>query len=113
MSESRLVCCVLPHGVGLPLQEKLFHQLGLTRVELHTARGFIGSDPRGLFNRIERDVLQVVVEEDRADIVFEWLYREANVADLEGRFLFVARLAHASEYALPSGVPMEPARPRG
>ena len=106
----RQISCVMPHGLGLPLQRRLFHELGLTRVELHSARGFMGSDPEHLFSRIERDVLQVVVEAERADEVFEWLYHEARVADQEGRFLYVARLARATPYELPKGIPMEGGR---
>ena len=109
--QPRQITSVLPHGMGLPLQERLFHELGLTRMELHSARGFMGSDPERLLNRIERDVLQVIVDEDRADEVFEWLYREAHVADQEGRFLYVARLGRATPYALPEEVPLE-AHPR-
>jgi hypothetical protein len=105
--QPRQICCVLPRGQGLPLQSRLFNELGLTRVELHSARGFMGSDPERLFSRIERDVLQVVVNEERADEVFEWLYHEAHVADQEGRFLYVARLARATPFALPGGIPLE------
>ena len=113
MSEPRLLCCMMPHGTGLPLLERIFHQLGITRVDLHSARGFfIGADPRGLFSRIERDVLQVVVEEERAEELFDWLYREAHVGTQEGRFLYMARLGHATGYAMPPGVPLEPARPK-
>ena len=110
--QPRQITSVLPHGMGPPLQERLFEEFGLTRVELHTARGFMGSDPERLLNRIERDVLQVIVDEDRADEVFEWLYHEAHVADQEGRFLYVAKLGRATPYALPENVPLE-ARPRG
>jgi hypothetical protein len=107
VSQPRQISCVLPHGLGIPLQSRLFHELGLTRVELHSARGFIGSDPERLFSRIERDVLQVVVDEERADAVFEWLYHEAHVADQEGRFLYVAKLARATSFAMPEGIPLE------
>ena len=103
----RQITCVMPHGIGLRLQERLFHELGLTRVELHSARGFMGTDPERLLSRIERDVLQVIVDEERADEVFEWLYREAHVADQEGRFLYVAKLGRATPFALPDDVPLE------
>jgi hypothetical protein len=106
----RQISCVLPHGHGLQLQNRLFHELRLTRVELHSARGFMGSDPERLFSRIERDVLQVIVDEERADEVFAWLYREAHVAEQEGRFLYMTKLALATPFALPEGVPMEQRR---
>lgn len=106
-SDACLVCCVLPRGEGTDLQTRLWRELGVTRVDVHPARAFMGSDPRGLFNRVEKDVLSAVVEPERADVVFEWLYREGRVPDIEGRFLFVVRLSHATPYHLPPGVPEE------
>lgn len=105
--EDRLVSCLLPQGLGVELQARLFSELGLTRVDVHTARGFIGSDPAGLFNRVEKDVLSVVVEAARADEVFEWLYGEGRVAELEGRFLYMTRLESATPFELPADVPPE------
>lgn len=103
----RLVACVLPEGMGVDLQARLFSELGLTRVDLHSARGFMGSDPASLFNRVERDIVSVVVDAERADEVFDWLHREAEVGEREGRFLYVTRLDQATPFALPPDVPME------
>ena len=103
----RLVSCLLPQGLGVDLQTRLFSELGLTRVDVHSARGFIGSDPAGLFNRVEKDILSVVVEASRADEVFEWIYREGRVAELEGRFLYMTRLDSATSFELPPDVPSE------
>lgn len=113
MSEPRLICCMLPHGTGRSLLERLYHQLGVTRADLHSARGFfIGADPRGFFSRVERDVLQVIVDGEEADGVFEWLYREGHVGDQPGRFMYMARLARATGYGMPQNVPVEAAHPR-
>lgn len=103
----RLVGCVLPRGVGVSILERLFHEKGLTRAELHPARGFLGSDPRGLFNRVEKEFLMVIVEEARADEVFDWIYREARVSELEGRFLYMTRLSRSTSFTLPADVPLE------
>lgn len=103
----RLLGCVVPKGVGLELMDRLFHEHGMTRVELHSARGFLGSDPTGLFNRVEKDFLLAVVGEDRADELFDWIYREARVAEAEGRFLYMTRLHRATPFRLPDDVPLE------
>jgi hypothetical protein len=76
-------------------------------VDVHSARGFIGSDPAGLFNRVEKEILSVVVDVARADEVFEWIYREGRVAELEGRFLYMTRLDAASAFELPPDIPPE------
>lgn len=103
----RLVSCLLPQGLGAELQRRIVSELGLTRVDVHSARGFIGSDPAGLFNRVEKEILSVVVEVARADEVFEWIHREGGVAELEGRFLFMTRLDLATPFELPPDLPRE------
>ena len=104
----KLVSCLMPSGPGPELQARLFSELGLNRVDLHSARGFMGADPSGLFNRVEKDVVSVVVDEDRAEEVFDWLYREGQVGEAEGRFLYMVRLEAATAFEIPSDVPREP-----
>jgi hypothetical protein len=107
VSDDRLLGCVLPRGTGIPLLARLAQEKGITRAEVHSGRGFMGSDPRGLFNRVEKDVMSVIVEGERADEIFAWLYHEAGIADMEGRFLYMTRLRRATPFALPDGVPAE------
>jgi len=103
----RLVTCLLPRGLGTELRDRLFQELEITRVDVHTARGFIGADPAGLFNRVEKEILTVVVDGDRAEDVFKWIYHEGRVAEVEGRFLYMARLDHATPFQLPQDLPVE------
>lgn len=107
VAEERLLGCVLPRGVGPPILERLFREKDIKRAHLHSARGFLGSDPRGMFNRVEKDFLMVILEASRADEVFEWIYREARVAELEGRFLYMAPLRRSTPFTLPADVPLE------
>lgn len=102
-----LVTCLLPQGIGSDLRARIFFELEVTRVDVHSARGFIGTDPAGLFNRVEKEILSVVVEAARADEVFEWIYREGRVADVEGRFLYMARLDSATPFDFPPDVAPE------
>lgn len=104
---ARLVGCVLPKGLGLEIMNRLFREQGLTRVELHSARGFLGSDRAGLFNRVEKDYLLAVVDDDRADEIFDWIYHEADVAAAEGRFLYMTGAKRATPFQLPEDVPLE------
>lgn len=99
----------MPKGVGLPLLRRLSSELGLTAANLHSARGFSGVDSRGVFNRVEKDVLTVVVSEEQSEDVFLWIYREAEVSTQRGRFIHQARLRGATPFHLPEGVPQEPA----
>ncbi len=105
----RLLTCVLPRGKGLPLLRRLSEEKGIVSANLNSARRFTGSGGRGVFDRLETDVLTVVVPADRADEVFEWIYWEAEVSTQRGRLLFMARLLGATPFRLPHGVPRETA----
>lgn len=103
----RRISCILPPGVAVELQRRLFHELGLMRVSVHSVRGFSGSDPESLFGRMEREVLSVIASRGEAERVFEWIYREGEIAELEGRFLYMARLSRATELEVPPDLPFE------
>lgn len=105
--QQKLLTCVMPKGVGLPLVRRLRDELGITTASLHSARGLSGSDPTGMFNRVEKDVLSVTVPAPRADEVFLWIHREGEVGTRPGRFLHQAPLVGATPFHLPEGVPTE------
>ena len=105
--DDRMLGCLLPRGNGIPLVARLAKEKGITRAEVHSARGFMGSDPRALTNRVEKDLLTVVVEGGRADEIFAWIYHEARVSEVEGRFLYMTRLLRATPFSLPEGIPAE------
>lgn len=105
--DQKLLTCVMPRGVGLPLVRRLASELGITTASLHSARGLFGSDPAGMFNRVEKDVLTVTVPTGEADDLFLWIYREGAVGSEPGRFLYQAPLVGATPFSLPEGVPRE------
>jgi hypothetical protein len=73
----KFVTCVLPHGRGLPLVHALKRDKSISSANVHHARGVGRSTPIGrwaLGESGERDMLQVVVPEERADEIFEYLY---------------------------------------
>ena len=107
MTDERLLGCLLPRGSGIPLVSRLAREKGITRAQVHSGRGFMGSDPMSLTNRVEKDLLTVVVEAARADEIFAWIYHEARVSEVEGRFLYMTRLITATPFRLPEGVPVE------
>ena len=103
----RLLSCLLPQGLGAELQARLFSELGLTQVEVHSTRGFIGSNHRGLFNCVEKEILTAITAADQADDLFEWIYHAGKVADMEGRFLYMVPLDRSTQFELPADVPPE------
>lgn len=106
-TDQRVLTCVMPKGVGLPLLRRLSDELGVVTASLHSARGLSGSDPTGMFNRVEKDVLTVTAPAAEAEDLFLWIYREGEVAAKPGRFLYLAKLSGATPFTLPEGVPRE------
>lgn len=108
-SRQRVLSCTMPKGLGLPLLRRLAEEKGIVTADLHSARGFADADAHGVFSRVEKDVLSAVVPGARADEIFEWLHREAEVGTRPGRMLTLARAA-STPFRLPEDVPSE-ARP--
>lgn len=106
-SGGKLLTCVVPKGVGLDLLRRLAHELSVVTADVHSARGLSGSDPTGMFSRVEKDVLTVVVPEERAEEVFLWIHREGEVGERPGRFLHQSALRGTTPFTLPEGLPRE------
>jgi len=106
-ADFRLVTCVTPKGVGLPLLRRLSVELEIESASLQSARGMSGSDPTAVFNRVEKDVITVVVPAKQSEEVFLWMYWAAEVSTQRGRFMHMAPLQGATPYRLPEGVPQE------
>lgn len=103
----KVLTCVMPKGLGLPLLRRLFDELGIVTAHLHSARGFSGGRRSGVFDRLEKDVVTVVAEEDRSEEIFLWLYREARVSTEVGRLLLQGSLLGATPFQMPEGVARE------
>lgn len=101
---ARIITCIVALGQGRRLLEMLRREEDVTSAHLHHARG-IGRATRagrsGVASGTERDVVQAVVDEARAERVFERLYRESGIADAPGALLYEARLDAATHWRLP------------
>lgn len=105
--EHKVLTCVMPKGVGVALLRRLADELGVVTASVHSARGYSGSDPRGVFNRLEKDVLTLSVPAARGEEIFAWIYREAEVSTRRGSFLYIGPLYGATPFELPADVPPE------
>jgi hypothetical protein len=106
-SDTRLISCVVPHGHGHEILDRLFHEHHNARATVQAARGFSGSRPAGVFDRVEKEILLVVVPGAESEAVFAWLYEVIDVAGTPGCFMYQSRLSEATPFALPEGLPQE------
>lgn len=101
-----LITCILPKDAGLKVLHEL-HERGIYRADIHSARGFVGSGAGGVFDRVEKDILRVIIATGGADDLFQWIYRRTKMAEVPGGFMYMAKLICGSSFLLPEGIPSE------
>jgi hypothetical protein len=53
---------------------------------------------------VEKDILQVVVSEEEAPALFDFLHEKAAIGERHGGFMFQGSVAAASAFSLPEGL---------
>lgn len=101
---SKLISAVLPKGVALEVITKLKDEKNIIAANLNYARGTGKLTPLKYREDIverEKEVLTVVVDEERGDEIFEYIYDVADVNKPHGGLIYMHPLLHSSEYRLP------------
>ncbi len=77
----KIIHCLLPAGRAIEALERLRQEKGIVDVFHHHARGGGISTRKGResFHYVEREIATVLVPEERADEIFEFLYYAAGV----------------------------------
>jgi hypothetical protein len=77
----KVIHCLLPFGRAAEALERLRREKGIVDVFHHHARGGGISTRKGResFHYVEREIATVLVPEERADEIFEFLYFAAGV----------------------------------
>ncbi len=89
----------------MPLIKQLKLQLGIISANFNHARGSGRFTPlayRGVGEQTEKEILSVVVDEDRADEVFSFIFYNAEINRPHGGLLFQSALTTATSYQLPA-----------
>lgn len=105
VSEStRLITCILPKGRARALQDALVEDHGIYSGHFHYARG-VGREShirdRGIGEQQEREVFEVLVERERADEIFDYIFSHAKMAEPHGGMIYMAVLPRATVMAMP------------
>ena len=102
LSRSKLITCDLPKGTGRGLVEKLKSECGLITSDMNFARGMGKiSSKRGRGEYVEKEIVTVMVPDDRADDIFSFIYHEAGVNKAHGGFMYMHALHKSVPYSLP------------
>jgi len=103
-NEHKMVTCILHEGVAHKVMQKLKDQFGIITSNFHYARGIGKSAPlllRGMGEQAEKEILSVVVEQYRADEVFEFIFIAAGLDQPHAGIVFMHALRKSSQYTLP------------
>ena len=101
ISNHRIITCLLPHHLGLEILKALSKEKGIIMANKSSARG---SSYTTNFAWIEMEILEVVVEEDRADEIYSYLFEKAEINTSHGGLIFQHALSRASNYTLKGAV---------
>ena len=103
-TDSRLISCVVPKGRGAPLQKALADNKAIHNATLHHGRGVgksLHSVNRSIGDQQERDILEVIVGQDKCDEIFEYIYFEANINEPHGGIIYFSKVSKNSRSELP------------
>lgn len=99
-SESKLITCILPKGKSREVVKKLHDEKGLTAINVSNGRG--SSAHKGKIKaESEVEILTVVIEDERADEIFEFIYFEADIGGISKGFMYQGRLSTSTRFVLP------------
>ena len=105
----KIIHCFLPIGRATRVLTRLKKEKGIVSAYSHHARGGGISTRKGResFYYSERDIVSLLVAEERADEIFEFVYRAAGLSEPHAGMVLMERARVGVPMTLPEGVPDE------
>ena len=101
-TNSKLITSFLPRGTGTTLIKLLKQETGICTGNVNSSRGTGSSAGASDFdNWVEVDVLDVIVNADRADEIFNFIYEKAGIAEGNHGFMIQQSLIQSTNFSLP------------
>ena len=103
MNASKLITCILDKdSSSFDIVRELKDEHQITRSNVGSARGTGTGAKGGLITMPqEKHILQVVVDADRADTIFEWLHDRVELDSRYGAFMYQENLTTAGSFTVP------------
>ncbi len=111
--DAKLITCVLPdNGADKKLMQALRYEKQIIRTSSVACRGIaILQSAESKSNRLPEPTLvkmvEVVVSEDEADVLFDYIYETAGIGHKGGGAIFMGPLTTVTPFELPEDVPDE------
>ena len=106
MKKSKLITAILPKGVSLNVVSRLKKEKDVITANFYYARGIgkmTAEKARISGEEREREILSVVVDEERGDEIYEYVYHAADINKPHGGVMYM-RTVLGSEYILPDDI---------
>ena len=100
-TNSKLITSFLPKGTGLDLVKALKSETGVSTGNVTNSRGTGTSSNSNFGDWVEVDVFDVIVDADRADEIFNFIYEKAGIGEGNHGFMIQSNLAKATRFTLP------------
>ena len=100
-TNSKLITSFLPKGTGLDLVKALKDETGISTGNVSNSRGTGSSAGNDFGEWVEVDVFDVIVESDRAEEIFSFIYNKAGIGDGNNGFMIQSNLAKSTNFTLP------------
>lgn len=106
----KLITSIMPKGTGRKVLVGLRKEHGINTGNINMARGAGMYNPfakRGIGEQTEKELLTVVVPEDKADEIFDYIYELAAIGEPHRGIIFQSDLLCASAYEVPADIAEE------
>ena len=94
--KEKRITCFLPKGTGVKMVEMLESEKNIVSTNVHSGRG-----QRTAETWKEQEILTVIVDADRAEEIFEYIYFQGKLNEPGGGFIFQSDLNRATSFKLP------------
>jgi nitrogen regulatory protein PII len=101
---AKLITCILPKGRATQIQQALVEEKGIHAANFHRGRGvgrFSHIRSRGIGEQQEKEVLEICVDAEIADELFEYIYFAGEMDSPHGGIIFMAPLARGMRSVMP------------
>lgn len=101
-TDIKCITCFLPKGTGIRIVEMLHAEKKIDSTNVHTGRGLRTVESVKDYGAwTEQDVLTVVVDAERADEIFAFIFFQGELNKPGGGFIYQTSLIKSSHYELP------------
>lgn len=101
LTNQKLITCYLPKGKGVEIVAQLNEEKKLFSTNFASGRGRGMAKNVGFGEWMEVDILLVVVEENRAEEIFDFIFEIAGIDRPHGGLMIQGNLTQATPFALP------------